>query len=309
MKFFRPLISFGLSLSLPCTVGAQPVAVRNPEAVAAPAEPNAIPLYPQGTPRLAPRENWSKSPVIGYYVRNIRNPTLTPFFPKQGTSTGAAVIVIPGGGFMSLAIDHEGWRVAQALSERGITAFVLKYRVLPTPAEDDVAIPYITGRIEQALGGGTVYSIENPDATADALAALQLVRRNASRWRISSDRVGLIGFSAGSVAAMNVVRASQGSAQPNFIGYIYGPQARVEVPNDAPPLFDAIALDDPLFRSDGFPLVQAWLHAKRPVEVHGYQKGGHGFGLGQPGTTTAMLLDEFMAWLSMQGFLTAKDAE
>lgn len=75
------------------------------------------------------------------------------------------------------------------------------------------------------------------------------------------------------------------------------------MPADAPPMFDAIALDDRFFPSQGFPIVQAWLAAKRPVEVHGYQQGNHGFGLGIPGTTSSLLLEEFLSWLRMQNLL------
>jgi hypothetical protein len=95
-------------------------------------------------------------------------------------------------------------------------------------------------------------------------------------------------------------QAGSGAA---FFGYIYGPQARVDVPANAPPMFDAIALDDPFFPNIGFPVAQAWLAAKRPVEIHGYQRGSHGFGLGVPGTTTTLVMDEFVAWVAMQGFL------
>ena len=81
------------------------------------------------------------------------------------------------------------------------------------------------------------------------------------------------------------------------------------MPADAPPLFNAIALDDALFPSKGFPIVAAWLAAKRPVEVHGYQKGNHGFGLGRQNETNALIIDEFTAWLAMNGFLARKDTK
>ena len=110
------------------------------------------------------------------------------------------------------------------------------------------------------------------------------------------------------MTAMNTVLATKGAEGPRFFGYIYGPQARVEVPANAPPMFDALAFDDPLMPSMGFPVAAAWREAKRPVELHAYQKGGHGFGVGLPGTTTFLVIDEFTAWLSMQGFLSSPQA-
>jgi hypothetical protein len=98
-------------------------------------------------------------------------------------------------------------------------------------------------------------------------------------------------------------RAHKPGAGPDFFGYIYGPQATVRVPKDAPPMFSAIAFDDPLFPTMGFPIAAAWHKAKRPVEVHAYERGGHGFGLGVEGTTTTLLFEQFVAWMDMQGFL------
>jgi acetyl esterase/lipase len=118
----------------------------------------------------------------------------------------------------------------------------------------------------------------------------------------------MIGFSAGAMTALNTALAAgadgNSSEGPAFIGYIYGPQDAPAVPADAPPLFDAIAFDDPLFPTKGFPVAAAWRKAGRPVELHAYQRGSHGFGLGIRGTTTTGLLDQFTAWLTMQGFLT-----
>lgn len=133
-----------------------------------------------------------------------------------------------------------------------------------------------------------------------------MVRENAAKWNVAPSRVGMIGFSAGAMTSLQTVLASRPGERPAFFGYIYGPQARIDVPNDASPMFDAIALDDPLFPSMGFPIAQAWQSAKRPVEIHGYQQGSHGFGLGKPNTTTTLVLDEFTAWLRMQGFIPAK---
>lgn len=273
-------------------------------AAVAPTEREAIPLYGAQTPGSAATEIWGARFGTQNSVRNVTRPTLTPVLPDPATATGAGVIVAPGGGYMILSMESEGWDVARALADRGIAAFVLKYRLLQTPA-DPKQVPAF---IMKALGNGKSDpakwpTLVNPPATQDALAALKMVRDNAVRWRVDPARVGIIGFSAGAMTAIDAVLTSGPGQGPAFLGYVYGPQAAVDVPANAPPMFNAIALDDPLFPSMGFPIVQAWLAAKRPVEVHGYQKGSHGFGLGKPGTTTTLLMDEFTAWLSMQGFL------
>ena len=109
------------------------------------------------------------------------------------------------------------------------------------------------------------------------------------------------------MTALNaVLEATPNVPGPDFIGYIYGPMNAVAVPANAPPMFAALAMDDPLFGTGQWPLAGAWLAAKKPVELHVYQTGSHGFGTGKPGTTSTMLMPEFLAWLDMQGLLTAK---
>src|SRR6187200_1710398 len=101
-----------------------------------PAEPNAILLGTGGVDNQPASETWFRQwgdPM----ARNIIKATLTPFLPKAGTANGAAVIVAPGGGFRWLSMGNEGWEVAQALADKGIAAFVLKYRLLPTPESLD----------------------------------------------------------------------------------------------------------------------------------------------------------------------------
>jgi len=275
----------------------------------APPEPDAIPLYGKATPGSASTENWVKFMHRDFAVRNVTRPTLTPVLPDPAKATGAAVVVVPGGAFMMLAMDHEGWKVARALADRGIAAFVLKYRIIPTPKDEAEAAAFMDRKMHEGLSDPTKQpTLQYPPSTEDALAALRIVRSGSSRWHVDRTRVGMIGFSAGAMTSLNTVMAARTGEGPNFFGYIYGPQGSVSVPAGAPPMFAAIAFDDPLFSSMGFPIVQAWHDAKLPVELHAYGKGSHGFGLGVPGTTTTMLIDEFVAWLEMQGFLK-KDAK
>lgn len=277
---------------------------------AAPVEIGAIPLYGAATPGTGGTEIWGRMGPRNFMVRNVTRPTLTPFLPKPGKGNGAAVIVAPGGAFMGLAITHEGWDVARALANRGIAAFVLKYRLVQTPIPDAEAGRFMGQMLMKEVGnpmGGDL--LKQSFAPADARAAIAMVRANAAKWKIDPARVGIIGFSAGAMTSRRVALDAPPAERPNFVGYIYGPQDAEAVPPDAPPLFNAIALDDGLFPSKGFPIASAWLAAKRPVEVHGYQTGDHGFGLGKPGTTTTGLFDQFVAWLDMQGFLKPKAAQ
>jgi acetyl esterase/lipase len=281
-----------------------------PETVEAPTEPGALPLYGDAIASSRRGEIWTAIGGKNFMVRNVTQPTLTPFLPAPGKATGSAVIVAPGGAFMLLAIDHEGWRVAQALADRGIAAFVLKYRVMPTPVSEAEAGPFMADKVKKGLPDPRKQpTIQYPPSTDDALAALAMIRENSGTWNVDPKRVGMIGFSAGAMASLNTVLAAKQSKGPNFFGYIYGPQATVRVPKDAPPMFAAIAFDDPLFPTMGFPIAAAWHKAKRPVEVHAYERGGHGFGLGIEGTTTTLLFDEFVAWMDMRGLLKPKPSE
>jgi acetyl esterase/lipase len=137
---------------------------------------------------------------------------------------------------------------------------------------------------------------------ADARVAFALVRRRAAEWRVDPARVGMVGFSAGAMLTMATTLAGQ-DAKPAFIGIVYGPLAPVTVPPDAPPLFVALAADDPLFGNGGFGLIDSWRAAKRPVEFHLYEQGGHGFGMYPKETTSTGWFDALVRWIGMHGWL------
>jgi acetyl esterase/lipase len=283
--------------------------------VDAPAGSQEIPLYGKanpGNPADTIRTAFMGRETV---LRNITYPTLTPVFPAPGTANGTAVVVAPGGGFSILAMQNEGWRVAQALTARGITAFVLKYRLNPTP-KDDQAFFAEMSKMFANIGKtpGKAPEIKDPGAGQDALAAIKMIRARSAEWHVDPARVGMIGFSAGAMTTLKAVLEANADPDPatrapDFIGFIYGPMATITVPADAPPMFAALAMDDPLFGNGDFGIVSAWHAAKRPVELHVYQTGGHGFGTGKPGTTTTMLLPEFLAWMDMQGLLTPRTAK
>lgn len=285
----------------------------------APAEPNAIPLKTGGVEGQKAPETWFRQwgdPM----ARNISNATLTPFLPKSGKANGAAVIVAPGGGFRWLSMGNEGWEVAQALADKGIAAFVLKYRLQPTPESLDAfkesmnrtfaaATPPPAGATPPA-GGATPPRPPQMNLTnqlQDAEAAYAMIVKRASEWGVDTARLGMIGFSAGAGLTMHCTLNSK-SMKLHFIGPIYGGMGPVEVPKNAPPMFNVIATDDFLFRGQ-FGVVESWFKAGRPVEFHLYQNGGHGFGLGNPDRTSNRWFDAFIHWLDVNKLLVAKAAK
>ena len=280
--------------------------------LAAPAEPNAIPLGTGGVEGQPAPETWFRQwgdPM----ARNISKATLTPFLPKEGKANGAAVIVAPGGGFRWLSMGNEGWEVAQALADQGIAAFVLKYRLYPTPESLDgfkesmnrtfaAATPSADGKKDAAPAGPPRMDLTNQ--LQDAEAAYAMIVKRASEWGVDTARLGMIGFSAGAGLTMHCTLNSK-SMKLHFIGPIYGGMGPVEVPKNAPPMFNVIATDDFLFRGQ-FGVIDSWFKAGRPVEFHLYQNGGHGFGLGNPNRTSNRWFDAFVHWLEVNSFLTSK---
>ncbi len=140
----------------------------------------------------------------------------------------------------------------------------------------------------------------------DAQAAVRLVRARAREWNIDPARVGFVGFSAGAITAVSVGLSEDSSARPDFIAPIYGSMAARTVPADAPPMFLAVALDDQLMvRGPGLGLIEAWRAARRPIEVHLYERGGHGFGMTSNSPASALWIDEFHAWMMSRGIVPA----
>jgi len=267
--------------------------------IAIPAQPNTIELGTGALPGATIPESWH-SQYGSKFARNVTVATLTRFLPDPAKATGAAVIVAPGGGFRTLSMENEGWDVAKALAAKGVAAFVLKYRLVQTPAD----IPgFERSMREMFAGAGRPGAV--PDLApqiADARAAFALIRRRAAEWRVDPDRIGMVGFSAGAGLTMATTLAG-GDAKPAFIGIIYGSLAPVTVPADAPPLFVALAADDPLFGNGGYGLIDSWRAAKRPTEFHLYEQGGHGFGMYQKPTTSTGWFDAFTRWIGMHGML------
>lgn len=280
-----------------------------------PDEPNAIPLGTDGVDDQPASETWFLQwgdPM----ARNITAATLTPFLPQPGKANGATVIVAPGGGFRWLSMGNEGWEVAEALAEQGITAFVLKYRLHPTPESLDDFKAWMNRPRTPPAGSSDASNDTAPprplqldlsNQLEDAEAAYAMIVKRAEEWGVDTSRIGMIGFSAGAGLTMHSTLNSQ-TMNLAFIGPIYGGMAPVVVPEDAPPMFNVIATDDFLFRGQ-FGVIDSWYEAGIPVEFHLYQNGGHGFGLGNPNRTSNRWFDAFIHWLDVNGFLTAKSGE
>jgi acetyl esterase/lipase len=278
--------------------------------MAQPAEPGAIPLYQgvaPGSEGATYPEVWTKAFGKEQWVRNITRPTLTPFLPKKGKGNGAAVLVIPGGGFQFVSISNEGWPVAQWLADRGIAAFVLKYRVEQTPESDAEFGKVMTARFTAPPPSSTTTDrqFEQPVALAraDAQTALRMIRAGAGKWGIDTKRVGMLGFSAGAMTTLATTLADDPTARPDFIAPIYGMMLPVTPPANPQPLFAALASDDPLFNKQGFGLVESWQKAGGSVELHYFEGGSHGFGAQKKGTTSDLWFDEYMAWMKAKGLL------
>jgi acetyl esterase/lipase len=274
--------------------------------IATPDQTNAVEVGTGPLPGATVQESWHTQ-YGSKFARNVTVATITPFLPDPARASGAAVVVAPGGGFRTLSMENEGWNVARALAERGVAAFVLKYRLNQTPAD-------MAGfeRSMKEMFSGTAHRPPRPDPQqmmanlapqiADARAAFALIRRRAAEWKVDPDRIGMVGFSAGAMLTMATALVGE-DAKPAFIGNIYGPLAAVTVPADAPPLFVALAADDPFFANGGFGLIDSWRAAKKPAEFHLYEQGGHGFGMYPKETTSTGWFDAFARWLTMHGML------
>lgn len=277
--------------------------------LATPDEPNAIPLGTGGVDDQPASETWFRQwgdPM----ARNITKATLTPFLPEPGKANGATVIVAPGGGFRWLSLGNEGWEVAEELAKQGIAAFVLKYRLHPTPVSLDEFKAYMNRAFtpsEDTASNNRESSRPRWDLSnqlEDAEAAYAMIVDRAEEWGVDTDRIGMIGFSAGAGLTMHSTLNSK-TMKLAFIGPIYGGMGPVEVPENAPPMFNVIATDDFLFRGQ-FGVIDSWYKAGIPVEFHLYQNGGHGFGLGNPNRTSNRWFDAFIHWLDVNNFLTVK---
>lgn len=246
-------------------------------------------------------------------------PTLTPFIAPKDKATGAAIVVLPGGGYRALSDVKEGSAVAEYLNSIGVSAFVLKYRLGPKYGQ--------------------------PNQLLDASRAMRMVRSRAKEWGIDANRIGILGFSAGGHLASTMAthfdsgdpnateELEKMSSRPDLQVLIYpvitmgefthagskknllgeNPSEELvkkysnelQITKDTPPAFIVQGVDDKTVPMENSLLyVQALRKNGVPFEFHLYEHGPHGFGLGGTDPILSTWKDRLTAWLNSHGFLT-----
>jgi predicted peptidase len=272
-----------------------------------------IPLYQVAAPG-SEDWNWSEAEQFSkawqtQVVYNVVKPTLTLFKPEAGRANGTSVVICPGGGFHALSINSEGFDVAKYLVDKGVTCFVLKYRLIHC-LTDDPATEFMNKMGKKEFEDQSRQLI--PLAIEDGRNAIAYVRKNVLTYNLSPDRIGIIGFSAGGTVSSAASFDYTAMNKPNFVAPIYPffpEEMQKTVPADAPPMFIAVASNDQLnLVPHSLALYKSWLNAKKPVELHVYAGGGHGFGMRTQNIPTDKWIDRFSEWLGVSGFLPAPSA-
>ena len=267
---------------------------------AAPARPwepapglTQIPLWPEGLAIQRPETTEGETSGHGSgmvagrpwtWAGNVSRPTMT-IYPPKGRNTGAAIMVLPGGGYEVVAMDLEGSEICDWATAAGMTCVLLKYRVPQYWHKDP--------KREQAP------AVQLP--LQDAQRAMGLVRRRATALNVDPHRIGVIGFSAGGhlVAAISnaqtrtyppVDAADREPSRPDFAialypGHLWSSETRGLSPwntisTNAPPTFLLQSMNDPVDDvHNAITYALALREVKVPVEMHLYAEGGHAFGL------------------------------
>ena len=235
-------------------------------------------------------------------ISNVSVPTITVYSPAPDRNTGAAVVVCPGGGYARLAVDIEGTEICEWLNSIGVTGIMLKYRVPTREGFERHELPL-----------------------QDAQRSMGIVRQNATRWAIDSDRIGMMGFSAGAhlsaVLSNNHVErtydpvdeADTLSCRPDFVLLLYpgylrrgehgiAPEVTPHVRSTAP-TFIAMTQDDPVHVENAIQYYAALQHAGVPAVMHLYPTGGHGYGMRDIGHRVSSWPDRAAEWIIDGGWL------
>ncbi len=272
------------------------------------AQQKIIPLY-EGTAPGSESWNWNEAENDNNMwqtkvVYNVSNPTLTLFQPAADKANGTSVIICPGGAFFALSINSEGYDVANWLVKKGITCFVLKYRLAHTVSNDPTAeVAAKMGKKEFDEETGKVI----PLAISDGRTAIAYVRKHVSEYNLLADRIGIMGFSAGGTVAASAAFDYTKENKPDFTAPIYPffpSSMHGNVAIDAPALFVTTASDDQLgLAPHSIDLYNKWLSTKHTAELHMYAKGAHGFGMRKQNLPTDTWIERFTDWLDVQGLL------
>ncbi|PWT98463.1 MAG: hypothetical protein C5B52_12165 [Bacteroidetes bacterium] len=286
-------------------------------------KPIEIPLYPDNkipNEIAGPNEEKSQTQDGILIISKVRNPTLTIFLPEKNKANGTAVVICPGGGYSIVAAGHEGYDVAKRFNEMGVAAIVLKYRLPDSSTSTNPTIAPLQ----------------------DVQQSFIVVRKNAQAWKINPDKVGLMGFSAGGHLASTggthfqaavVSNPDQINLRPDFLILIYpvissdpsishagsfekllgknpDPEQlkkysnELQVNSNTPPTFLVHATDDDVVNvKNSIVFYEALITNKVPVEIHIYEKGGHGFGL-KNSTTKDDWFERCKNWMESYGFIS-----
>lgn len=243
-------------------------------------------------------EDWNTDVIC-----NVSLPSMQVFKPSN--PNGTSVVIAPGGGFYALSIRSEGTMVGEWLAERGVTAFVLKYRLIPTE-NDGVKEFTQDGQkdiklVEKKVGAVLPYAIK------DALEAIHYVRENADSYNLDPQKIGLMGFSAGGAVVMGSAYNYTSKNRPNFLIPVYAWTRVFDVekaPSDAPPICVVCSSDDPLGLAPGsIEIYSAWHSDDKSASLHMYAKGGHGFGMRTQGLPSDHWIERVHEWMQGQGIL------
>jgi len=239
------------------------------------------------------------------FVYNVVEPELLLYPAPKDKANGTSVIVAPGGAFHILSIDSEGIEVAQWLNSKGITAFVLKYRLVHSltndPFQELMPLMGDSKKLDEINAPVVVM------AKDDGIAAMKYVKQHVADFGLDPKKIGFMGFSAGGTLTMSVMMSAPQELKPNFAAPIYLYKNAVignEMPKESTPMFIAVATDDQLgFAPHSIELYNQWYGAKQPVELHVYDKGGHGFGMRKKNTSSDNWTVDFENWLRVMGLL------
>lgn len=242
-------------------------------------------------------------------ITNVSEPSIDIYQPTN-YKNGTTVVIAPGGGLYALSIVNEGKKVAKWLNDKGITAVILKYRLVPTQKKEAIQeyknlSKNHPEKLQENVSKVIPYSIK------DGLTAISYLREHAVTYGINPNKIGFMGFSAGGAVAMGVAYNYTEKNRPDFLVPVYPWTSKYPVQKpqtDSPPIFIVCASNDPLDLAMGsIHIYKSWKEFDLNAELHMYAKGGHGFGLKTTGKPTDTWIERFYDWGVNENLITPKN--